>query len=570
MKYISIIFVLLLSLSTFAGIDLAANRIAGQPEREGGLSFRHRQSGQSISQKRIGEFDSSAKFTSSIFTAPIKSLVKFLLAGELDFGFGAGGKVTTQFGASTSEALAVALQPDGKFVLAGYSLGSSNSDFALARYNGDGSPDTSFGVGGKVITGIGTADDTAFALVIQPADGKLIAAGSSFNGRNDDFALVRYNTDGTLDGTFGAGGIVTTNFNNTFDYIDAVALQTDGKIVAAGYAFNGSFFQLALARYNLNGTLDNTFGFGGLVTTRFTNFDDLAHAIALQTDGKIIVAGEADTDFAVARYNSDGSLDTTFDGDGKVRTSLVMFDSAYDVAIQLDGKIVAAGEAGNSNNSDFAVARYNADGSLDAAFDGDGRLTTPIGGSNEIATSLALQADGKIVVGGFTFNGANDDFALVRYNPNGSLDSSFGTSGKVTTDFAASSFDYISALAIQSSRVIAVGSANSNFAAAAYLLEANNCSYSLAPTSMSALFGGGTGSFDINAGGTDCPYTAVSNSSFITITGGASGNGSGTVSFSVAANNVSAPRTGTITAGGQTFTVNQAASKSNKRIRIIL
>jgi uncharacterized delta-60 repeat protein len=565
MKYTAIVFILFLSLSVFGGIDLRANLITKQPDR---LSLRHRQSEKSIGQMRIKRFDSSAEnFTASLFAAPLKPLVRLILAGELDGSFGVGGKVTTQFAGSASEAFAIATQADGKLVLAGYSLGNSDMDFALVRYNGDGSPDTSFGVGGKVITNIGSADNAAFALAIQPADGKMIAAGNSFNGTNDDFALARYNSDGTLDATFGANGIVTTNFNNTFDYIDAVALQADGKIVAAGYTFNNSYFQFALARYNSNGALDDTFGTGGKVTTRFTSFDDLARAVTLQSDGKIIVAGEADNDFAVARYNSDGSLDTTFDGDGKVRTSLIMFDLAYDVGIDGDGKIVVVGEAGSSSNADFALVRYNPDGSLDTTFDGDGKVATPVGGSNEIAASLALQTDGKITVGGFSFNGTNDDFALARYNSNGSLDSSFGVGGKVTTNFSGASDDYISALTIQSGRILAVGSTNVNFAAAAYFLEANNCSYTLSPTSVAIVSGGGAGEFTITTDA-GCSRTAVSNHSFVTITNGGTGTGSGTVSFTVAAN-TNVARTGTITVGNQTFTINQAAGKSRKRIRFI-
>ncbi len=509
-----------------------------------------------------------ASFGTINSTAKSNSFVEVLAEGDLDTTFGAGGKVTTQIGASKSEALAIAVQPDGKFVASGYSFGGANTDFALARYNANGTLDGSFGTGGKVTTDIDNTDNVSLALAIQPADNKLVAAGCSSNGADDDFVLVRYNTDGTIDGTFGAGGIVKTNFNNSTDCIDAVAVQTDGKIVAAGYYFNGSYFHFALARYNSNGTLDATFGTGGKVTTDLTAFDDLARAIALQTDGKIVVAGEANADFGLARYNADGSLDTTFDADGKVVTSINLFDSAYDVAIQSDGKIVAAGEAGSGTNSDFAVIRYGTNGSLDATFDGDGVAVTPIGSGDEFASSVAIQSGGQIIVGGFSSNGANDDFALVRYNPNGSLDSSFGAGGKVTTDFAASSFDYISALAIQSGRIIAVGSSGSNFAAAAYTFGAAGCSYSIDPTSATALSGGGTGSFNLTVSGTGCSYTAVSNSSFVTITGGGSGASSGTISYSVAANNVSQPRSGTITVGGQTFTVNQAAFKSNKRIRI--
>jgi len=551
----------------FGAINSSADTIDNRQGRENKWSFQSRQHLRTVNRKASVRFGSSAKNLTPVFSKQVQPLIEDLLEGDLDTTFGTGGKVTTQFGTSQSEAAAVVLQSDGKFVAAGYSFNGTNSDIALARYNANGSLDTTFGTGGIVTTDIGNVDNASFALAIQPADGKLIAAGSSINGTNDDFAVVRYNTNGTLDNTFGTGGIVTTNFaGNSFDYIEAVALQPDGKIVAAGSLFNGSSFLFALARYNTNGTLDDTFGTGGRVTTSFTNVDDLARAMVLQPDGKIIVAGEADTDIVVARYNSNGTLDTTFDGDGKAITSIGLFDAAYDVALQPDGKIVIAGEAGDGNNSDFVAARYESTGSLDLTFDGDGIVTTPIGSSNEIATAISLQSNGKIIVGGFSFNGGNDDFALVRYNSNGMLDSSFGTGGKVTTDFSSSN-DYALALTIQAgSRVIVVGSSNTNFAAAAYSLgTTTGCSYSLSPTSAIVTAFPGTGSFNINTGA-GCSWTAVSNNTWITITGGSSGTGNGVVDFSFASNKATTPRTGTITAGGQTFTLTQTKSRTRSRV----
>lgn len=517
-------------------------------------------------KRRSGQAEFSSK--SSLFTyfKPEKPFLEVLLAGDLDATFGAGGKVTTQIGSSKSEALAVALQADGKFVAAGYTYNGANTDFALVRYNSDGSLDATFGSGGKVATDVGNADNQALALAIQP-DGKLIAAGNSFNGVDDDFTLVRYNSDGTLDSSFGTSGITTTNFNNSSEVIEGIAVQADGKIVAAGYTLSGSFFRFALARYNTNGTLDETFGMGGKLTTAFSAFDDLARAIAIQTDGKIVVVGESNADFAAARYNSDGSLDTTFDGDGKVITSINVFDSAYGVAIQTDGKIVAAGETGDGNNSDFALIRYNIDGSLDTTFDGDGTVTTPIGNSDEFASSVAVQTNGKIIAGGFSFNGNNDDFAVVRYNANGSLDTTFGTGGKVTSDFG-NSYDYASALAIQSAnKLVAVGSANSNFAAAVYSLSADGCTYTLSPTSLFISGAGGPGGFNVTTGA-NCTYTAVTSSSWIIFTNNPSGSGNGTINFLVGSNGTTA-RTGTITVGDSVFIVNQTAGsvKSRKRIK---
>ena len=393
--------------------------------------------------------------------------------GNLDPAYGVGGKVTTQVGNSQSEALAAAVQTDGRLVAAGYGFSTSNADFALARYNSDGSLDASFGANGKVVTDIAGGDDFVLALAIQPADGKLIAAGSSASGGGGggDFAIARYNSDGTLDATFGAGGIVTTDFGgNSADYIDGIALQADGKIVAAGYRFSGSFFHFALARYNSDGSLDASFGTGGKVVTALTAFDDLARAVVIQADGKIVAAGEANADFALVRYNADGTLDASFGVGGKAVTSINVFDAAYDVVVQPDGRLVAAGEAGDGNNADFALVRYTAGGALDATFGAGGIVTTAFAAGDEIAYALKLDANNRIIAGGYSFSSGNEDFAIARYNGNGTLDASFGAGGKVTTDFSGGSFDYINALVIQSgNRVIGVGSSGSNFAAAAYI-----------------------------------------------------------------------------------------------------
>ncbi|MDQ3799015.1 MAG: hypothetical protein M3384_06160, partial [Acidobacteriota bacterium] len=484
--------------------------------------------------------------------------------GDLDTTFGAGGKVTTPVGSGASEAFAAALQADGKLVSAGYSLNAAaNRDFALVRYNADGSLDTSFGAGGKVTTDIGGSHNEILALAIQPADGKIIAAGYSSNGANDDFTLARYNADGSLDSSFGAGGIARTNFNNGFDYAEAISLQTDGKIVVAGYSFNGSFYDFALARYNTDGTPDTGFDGDGALTTDFTGGDDLAFAVALQSDGKIVAAGLANTDFGLARYNANGTLDATFDGDGKVSTSINNFDAAFALAIQPDGKIVAAGETDTGTDSDFALVRYTSEGSLDETFDGDGKTSTPIGSGNEFAEAVTIQPGGKIIAAGHSFNAAgNADFALVRYHSTGQLDPSFGGGdGKVTTDFGNSSTDFAAALLMASAtRIIAVGGSNSNFAAAAYVLDTPTCSYTLNPTSAEIPASGGGGTFTVSTS-PGCNWVATPSHSWITITGIGIGSGSGTVTFSVQPNTGPA-RTGTITVAGQIYTINQASGCS--------
>tara|TARA_R110001606_G_scaffold72450_1_gene166706 strand:+ start:18617 stop:24574 length:5958 start_codon:yes stop_codon:yes gene_type:complete len=383
---------------------------------------------------------------------------KNLLAqpGSLDPGFSADGKQTTDFGGFSDEAYAVGFQSDGKIIVAGYSFVTTD-DFAVARYNTDGSLDATFGTAGKVITPIGTFDDYGWSLAIQ-SDDKIVVAGYSFNGSNEDFALVRYTSNGALDTSFDTDGILTTAIGTGDDQAFAVAIQSDGKILAAGRSHNGSNFNFALVRYNTDGSLDTSFDTDGKLTTPNGSAGDEAWSIAIQPDGKIVLAGTStnlQADFTVVRYNTNGSLDTGFDTDGKVTVNIgsgTADDQAYSVALQSDGKIVVGGSY-NSGNLDFALARLNSDGSLDTGFGTAGKVITAVGISHETGRSVAIQADGKILLAGWSNNGSNYDFALVRYNTDGSLDGSFGTAGKVITPFGTSN-DHAYAIGIQSDKKI--------------------------------------------------------------------------------------------------------------------
>jgi len=396
--------------------------------------------------------------------------------GDLDTTFDGDGKVTTNFTAGDDVARGVAIQSDGKIVTAG-SAGNT-PDFALARYNTDGSLDITFDGDGKVTTSFTAGEARARGVAIQ-ADGKIVAVGEVGVNPNLDFALARYNADGSLDTTFGVNGLVTTEFNGT-DRARGVAIQSDGKIVAVGDDGNADF---ALARYNTDGSLDITFDGDGKVTTDIF-FGDSAHGVAIQSDGKIVAVGDS-VDFALARYNADGSLDTTFDGDGIVETDFSGNDVAFAVAIQSDGKIVAVGRD-DFIDSDFAIARYNADGSLDTTFDGDGKVTTDITAS-DAAFAVAIQSDGKIVAVGVDGIIIDVDFAIARYNADGSLDTTFDGDGLVTTEFNGS--DIAHGVAIQSDgKIVAVGQdGTSDFALARY--NANT------PSSSSGGGGGGGGCF---------------------------------------------------------------------------
>jgi uncharacterized delta-60 repeat protein len=410
----------------------------------------------------------------------------FAAPGDLDLSFGNGGKVITPIGSFFDSAQSVAIQSDGKIVAAGSSSNGTNVDFAVVRYNPNGSLDTSFNGTGKVVTPIGSSSYAA-SVAIQ-ADGKIVVAGNSSanaNGTDSDFAVVRYNPNGTLDTSFNGTGKVITQVSSSYDFAKSVAIQADGKIVAAGFSRNGANNAFAVVRYNTDGTLDTSFGGTGKVVTPIGSSHDGANSVAIQADGKIVAAGNSsnnstDSDFAVVRYNTDGTLDTSFGGTGKVVTPIgsSSFDSAASVAIQADGKIVAAGLSNNSTDSDFAVVRYNPNGTLDTSFNGTGKVVTPIGSnSGDFATSVAIQADGKIVAAGDS-RGADYDFAVVRYNPNGTLDTSFNGTGKVVTAVGIRG-DRASSVAIQpDGKIVAAGRSSNgsdhDFALVRYLADSNS------------------------------------------------------------------------------------------------
>ncbi|GEM_PF-1022297 len=373
--------------------------------------------------------------------------------GDLDPSFGTGGTTRIHRVGTVETANAMVMQPDGKLIVAGDA--DTSSGFTLARYNPNGSLDPTFGSAGIVATDVGDGEEIA-ALVLQP-DGKLVAGGFTENAGLRNFALARYNPNGSLDPTFGTGGVVTTDFGGE-DAGRALVLQPDGKLVVAGWTDAAGFrSDFALARYNPNGSLDPTFGTGGVVTTDFGG-EDAGRALVLQPDGKLVAAGYSYAggtyDFALARYNPNGSLDPTFGTGGLVRTDLGIFDMAWALVLQPDGKLVVAGSTEGNNQDVFALARYNSNGSLDSTF-GVGGVAIDIGAGEE-AYALVLQPNGKLVAAGFSYASGTQDFALARYNPNGSLDPTFGVGGSVATDFGTE--DAVRALLLQpDGKLVAAG-----------------------------------------------------------------------------------------------------------------
>ena len=358
------------------------------------------------------------------------SILDFLLArynpdGSLDTGFGTGGLVTTDIGGFTQEeARAVAIQDDGKILVAGNVRVSEvrggtlfdEFTFTLVRYNTDGSLDTSFGFGGtgKVKS---TVVGRAFAIAVR-SDGKVLLAGDdTLSTTEDNFRLARFNTDGSLDTTFGNSGSVVTDVTAGIDGANNIVLQPDGTIVLSGALSKGS--GTGVERYTPDGGPDGNFGTFGSVEIAGAF---VGEGLALQSDGKLLLVGSKqvgvgnanETQFELRRLNADGSVDDKFGSGGTVDTAFGTLDSAKSVAVQRDGRILVSGSA---DGFQFGLARYNADGTLDAGFAASGKLKIIFFGLETSAETVTVLPDDKILLGGFASDGGHPGYALARINP---------------------------------------------------------------------------------------------------------------------------------------------------------
>ncbi len=345
---------------------------------------------------------------------------------DTTFGQSSNGIITLAIN-SEAQINNIKIQNDGKIITGGYSItNNSGSQFTLARFNINGTPDPTFGQSGIQITSISSSSQI-MDLEIQN-DEKIIACGYSNNGANQ-FTLARYNTDGSIDNSFGTNGIALTSIGDSAS-AQAAKIQSDGKIIAAGSTVIDGFSNFALVRYNTDGSLDNSFNNNGIVTTLVGQRCAIS-SISIQSDEKIVVGGfTTDTNFTeqftVARYNTDGSIDTTFGNNGVVITTVGDISHISAISIQADGKIIAAGFTGST--SQFLLARYNADGSLDTIFGTNGIVSTIIGDFSG-AASIQVQSDNKIIASGFSNSNGTDQFVTIRYNTDGTIDETFGTNG---------------------------------------------------------------------------------------------------------------------------------------------
>jgi uncharacterized delta-60 repeat protein len=313
--------------------------------------------------------------------------------------------------------------------------------------------DATFGSGGIVTTQVGGGRDYAVALA-QQTDGRIVVAGTTWNGNDMDFLLLRYNANGSLDPTLGGGGIVRTPVTAFNDWTTSMALQTDGKIIVAGYSILASGQDAVLVRYNTDGSLDTSFGGGDGKVILGIRRNDFFHGVAVQGDGRIVAVGsttgadggnsDAQTSLVLVRFNPDGSLDASFGQGGTVLSSIGNHAIGYALILQPDGRIVVAGQVGG-----FAVLRYNPDGALDTTFSGDG-LSIP-GALPPARAAIALQADGKIVAAG-----VHGELQVFRLNANGTLDATFSGDGLQTTPVTGASPVHVGVAIYADGKVVAV------------------------------------------------------------------------------------------------------------------
>lgn len=374
----------------------------------------------------------------------------FAQAGTLDTSFSRDGKQVTDLTSGLEIAFEVVVQADGKIVAAGQA-GRRDDRIGLVRYNPDGSLDSTFSGDGKLLTNFTAGAEFALDVVLQ-ADEKIVVAGG-IGGQGGRCGIVRYNPDGSLDTTFSRDGRQAINFTPGWDSCYKALIQPDGKIVAGGVAA-GQGTRATLLRLNAGGSLDSTFSGDGKLARNFTSRTDYFEELALQADGRIVAVGTADWDRAgsrvlVTRFNTDGSLETGFSGDGIILANFATsFDGAFAVAVQpADQAIVVGGQASES----MTVLRYLPKGTLDPSFSGDGRVVTEVAPSLDYAEDVEVQADGKIVVGGSASYFRRDSkFLLARYDTTGLPDPTFSGDGEMLINFG-SSTDEAYGLALQPS-----------------------------------------------------------------------------------------------------------------------
>lgn len=372
----------------------------------------------------------------------------------LDPGFGSGGLVTSDLfgGARDLEVL-----PDGKVLVLG--------ERALARFNEDGSPDATFATGGELALDLAGESVTMHGMAMDGTD--IVVAGYTLNSAAQDWAVARVTANGALDASFGIDGWARLDFLGFPDRAFSVVVQSGGGIVVGGHAQSsgplGRDNDFAVARFTTSGDLDPSFGTGGTALADIVGFADFGHALALQADDAVVLAGRVangggdDPDFGLARFDADGVLDPTFGVDGIQRLPTdEVWDQAEDVLVRPDGRIVVGGfSIPRGLTARFAVMQLDPGGELDASFGSGGVATIVISGAGDFLEALALHGDGIVAVGQ-SANLGPSDFAIARLQDNGAIDTDFADSGTLVVDFFGST-DVAQAVGVQPDGKIVVG-----------------------------------------------------------------------------------------------------------------
>lgn len=391
------------------------------------------------------------------------NLVGFSQSNNLDPNFGVGGVIVEDTISYSEEAHDIVIQSDGKILIAGMKSGSGKLDNVVIRYNTNGTRDNTFSTDGVAMAPSGIPGQISPVIALQ-SDGKIVLLCNSYNGSDMDFQLVRFNTNGTIDLSFGVDGFVHTDVGMVDNIPGDIVVQDDDKIIVVGTGTGPNLEDFLVLRYNYDGTPDHTFSDDGLVITDFDGHRDYANCVALQSDGKIVVGGlihgnSGDTTnfFGLARYHTNGSLDLLFSDDGR-QTFPGGYWGLAGLGIQSDGKIIAAGTIVNNYNNDFVVYRITTSGIADG-------FTIQDFGATDFCEDMVVQSNDKIILCGV--KGGNSaveiDFAVIRLNPDLNADTTFAVNGQAATDLG-DSFDYGRAVAVQSDgKILVTGSKLANY-----------------------------------------------------------------------------------------------------------
>lgn len=395
-------------------------------------------------------------------------------SGELDTNFGASGFLITndlEYGSG------ITVMPNDQIVMVG-----GTSYFSAARFLPDGTLDTTFGSAGKVTIPFDNFRASATCVLVQP-DGKTVIAGRIYTvGGPEYFGIVRLLSNGSLDTSFNGTGKLQFDFEESYNYLKAIDLQADGKIVVAGQSGQSAAADFAVARINPDGTFDSGFGIGGKKKINI-QIDDRGRCLKIQPDGKIIIGGYSYPAvsgspcwFTAVRLTNSGELDVTFNTDGIALAKIgIGNDTVFDMALQSDGKILLAAESYIPNSQDFGVVRFTTNGDLDTTFSGDGKFSTSMINTTDYCNAIEVQSDGKILLAGSFQTTPERNMAIIRLTTNGELDTGFSGDGKANYVVPGNNGVSVHDMKLQSTGQILV----SGYASFDYMLARIHNSYEL-------------------------------------------------------------------------------------------